>query len=144
MKLAGLDVPGTSFGILGFFVLIAAYYLGSRTGKSKAATASVDELTKGISKSELTYEENQYGLWADRIYDITSGIWNDEETLYAIFAKMRNNSDLMQLIKTFGSRGGFIHGGSFTLQEWLWSDLTKVEVAKVNDILQRNNITYQF
>jgi len=59
-----------------------------------------------------------------------------------MFGKLRTNSDVLQLIKSFGERGDFIYKEGLT--KWLASELNETEIAKVNDILKRNNITYQF
>ena len=145
MKIAGKSIEGMTFGIFGFIVLLVAYYFGSRTGKSKAMAAAGDTLAKDITKSDLTYDLSQYVIMADRCYDAMYDIGTDEEALYIVFAKMRTNSDLLQLIKAFGSRGNIVfQGGAKNLAEWIASDLNNVEIEKVNDILKRNNITYQF
>ena len=134
-----------TFGIFAFVVLLVAYYFGSRTGKTKAAAANGDTLAKDISKSDLTYDLSQYVIFADRCWDAVYDIGTDEEALYDVFTKMRSNSDFLQLIKAFGSRGNIVfQGGEKTLAEWMSSDLNNVEIEKVNDILKRNNITYQF
>jgi len=59
--------------------------------------------------------------------------------------KMRNKSDVLQLITTFGYRSllPFNLGGG-TLPEWIYTSLSGKEIAEINDIMYRNNITYQF
>lgn len=145
MKIAGKGIDGMTFGIFGFIVLLVAYYFGTRTGKSKAGAAAGDTLAKDISKSDLTYDLSQYVIMADRVYTCIAGVTEDEEGLYVVFARMRNNSDILQLIKAFGKRsGGFEFWYEKSLTEWMSSDLNNVEIEKVNDILKRNNVTYQF
>ena len=145
MKIAGKSIEGMTFGIFAFVVLLVSYYFGTRTGKSKAAAAAGDILTKEITKSELTYDLPQYSIMADRCFDAVYDLGTDEEALYLVFGKLRNNSDMLQLIKSFGSRGNIVfQGGAKNLNEWISSDLNNVEIEKVNDILKRNNITYQF
>lgn len=145
MIVAGKNIQGLSFGIFGAFVLVVAYYIGSRTGKSKAVAGETDQLNKDISKNELTYDLSQYNIMADRLYDAMYDIGTDEEAVYTIMARLRNDSDLLQLIRAFGSRGNIIfQGGEKTLAGWLSSDLTNPELGKVNDILKRNGINYQF
>jgi hypothetical protein len=144
MKLAGKNINIVTFGILGFLVLLISYYFGSRTGKAKSTAIEVDTLAKDIKGNELTYDLSEYNSLADRAFIAVYDIGSDEEALYVILAKMRNNSDIYQLIKTFGSRGGFFQGGSKTLSEWIASDLNNVEIEKVNEILKRNGITFQF
>ena len=145
MNIAGKNINVTTFGILGFIVLLVAYYIGSRTGKAKTTAADIDAMTKDINSSDLTFDISQYVSLADRVYICVYGITEDEEGLYVVFAKMRTNSDVLQLIKSFGKRsGGFDFWYEKSLSEWLASDLNNVEIAKINDILKRNNITFQF
>jgi len=142
MKVAGRGIDGMTFGIFGFIVLLVAYYFGTRTGKSKAVAAAGDQLAKDISKTDLTYDLSQYTIFADRAYDAMYDFGTDEEALYVMFGKLRTNSDVLQLIKAFGVRGDFIYKEGLT--KWLSSELNNIEIEKVNDILKRNNITYQF
>jgi hypothetical protein len=142
MKVANMEIPGLSFGIFALIAGLAAYYLGTRTGKAKDSPGNI--LNAAIDSNQLTYELNQYEIYSQRIYDITSGVFNHNTELYGVFAKMRNDSDLLQLIKTFGSRGSFWTGGKCTLVEWVTSDLNDVDLKELNNILAQNNIKYQF
>jgi hypothetical protein len=145
MKVAGKNIDVTTFGIFGAIVLVIAYYIGSRTGKAKATASMADQLAKDIRKEDLTYDLSQYSTLADRVFMCVYDITEDEEGLYVVFGKMRNNSDVMQLISSFGKRGGgFDFWFDKTLPEWLASDLNNVEIGKINDILKSNSITYQF
>ncbi len=144
MKIAGKSIEGMTFGIFGFIVLLVAYYLGSRTGKAKVKAAASDQLANDIEKTALTYDLSEYNIFAERAFMAVYDIGTDEEALYVLFGKMRTNADLLQLIAAFGKRGNFMQGGAKTLGEWIYSDLNNAEVEKVNEILQRNNITYQF
>lgn len=145
MKIGNQNIDPATLGIFGFLVLVVAYYFGSRTGKAKAAAADLDALAKDIKTEELTYDVSNYADFADRAYIAVYGVTEDEEALYVLFGKMRNNSDVFQLIKSFGKRsGGFDFWADKTLAEWLASDLNNAEIGKINDILKRNNITFQF
>jgi hypothetical protein len=145
MKIAGKEVNVLGIGIFAFVVLLVAYYIGSRTGKAKTTASEIDTLVKDIKTDELTYDLSQYVNFADRVYICVYGVTEDEEGLYVVFGRMRTDSDVLQLIKAFGKRsGGFDFWYDKTLSEWLASDLNNVEIAKINDILKRNNITFQF
>jgi len=144
MNIAGKDIPGVGFGVLALITLIAAYYFGSRTGKSNLVAGGSDQLAKDISKEDLSYDISQYKILADRAYTCLYGITEDEKGLYSVFSRMRNNSDVLQLIQSFGKRSGGFDFWAKSLTEWLASDLNNTEIEKVNDILKRNNITYQF
>lgn len=142
MKVAGMEIPGLSFGIFGLIVCVIGYYLGTRTGKAKSTPGNV--LANDINEADLTYQLSQYVIYADRCQDAMSGAGTDTEALKAVFVKMRNNSDLLQLITSFGRRGAWWQGGSTSFTEWLSNDCSPADLTELNNILQRNNISFQF
>lgn len=125
-------------------ILGVAYYIGSRTGKAKKATAADDLLKKEINNSDLSYEQSQFVAMADKLETSMFGFSDDENAVYSVFAKLRTKSDLIQLIKIFGNRRMSFSIGGANLNAWINSRLEASEIAKVNDILSRNNIDYQF
>ena len=141
----------TTFGILSLIVLLVAYYLGSRTGKAKqvktdpnSGTNIKDRLSQSIATEPLTYSIDNYSIFAERIYLECKGITTDEAAVYAIFRKMRNQSDLLQLIVSFGDRGNFFTFGKAGLSEWLYTGMNNSEIKEINSILASNNIKYEF
>jgi hypothetical protein len=145
------NVNLTTFGILSLIVLLVAYYLGSRTGKAKQlktdpnSSANIkDRLTGSIAAEPLTYPIDNYSIFAERIYIECRGITTDEAAVYAIFRKLRNQSDLLQLIVSFGERGEFWTLGKAGLSEWLYTGMSNSEIKEINSILAANNIKYEF
>lgn len=141
----------TTFGILSLIVLIVAYYLGSRTGKAKSIKGdpnSPDSITDRLEEEKksnpLTYSIDNYGTFAERIYKETSSLMTDEAAVYAIFRKMRNMADLLQLIVSFGKRGEWYNLGKASLSEWLYVGMDNSEIKEINSILATNNIKYEF
>ncbi len=139
MKIYGKEIPGLEIGIFALVVLSLAYFLGSRTGK--AAAVSVGD--KDIKAGSLSYDLSQYKVLADRILEAVEGYGSDEEAIYTVFRKMRTTSDVLQLSKSFGSRGAWYSGKS-SLAAWLAGDLNNAEIAEVNKILASNFIAFQF
>lgn len=136
----------TMLGI-GLFVLVTlviAYFFGSRTGKGKAEASEEKELQKEINQNPLSYEKSQFSGFADRLEQAMTGFADDEATIYAVFSKLRNRSDVLQLIEVFGNRRMSFTIGSSNLTTWLNYRLSKPEIGKINEILERNNINYQF
>lgn len=132
---------------LGVFAVVGgffAYYFGSRTGKANATAAATDTLTSEIKSEPLTFELAQYETFAQKIYYAVFDFGTDEEAVYNVFSQLRTKSDVLQLIKTFGTRNILPGINDFTLPEWLYNDLTPSEIQHVNDILARNNINYIF
>ena len=125
-------------------ILGLAYYLGSRTGKAKKQNQTDDTLKKEISSGALTYEQTQYVSFADRLETAMYGYTDDEEAVFDVFSKLRNRSDLLQLIRAFGERRIIWTIGKSNLNAWISNRLETKEIARINDILKRNNIDYQF
>lgn len=142
MNLFGKQYSWMSVGIFAALILLVSYYIGTRTGKGKAGAADVEAMKKEISAGALTYEKTQYETFAQRLYMALYDLFSDEEEVLAVFTKMRTKSDVLQLITTFGKRGTWIQLGEKTLPEWLY--FKNADVSKINEILQRNAIQFEF
>jgi hypothetical protein len=125
-------------------ILGAAYYIGTRTGKAKKEGQADDAIKKEIDKKELTFEQTQFASMATKLETAMFGYTDDENAVYAVFTKLRSRSDVLNLIKTFGERRMIFNLGNANLNQWINTRLDTSEIAKVNDILSRNNIDYQF
>lgn len=132
-----------SWGVFALVVFIVFYYFGSRTGKRKQ-TQAADPYKTGTTANALTYDLANYASLADRLESAMYGFTDDEEAIYAVFSKLRNQSDLYQLITAFGSRRPIWHIGTADLATWLNTRLDTPEIQKINEILARNNISFQF
>ncbi len=144
MKFLGKNYPWLNVGIFAAAVMLAAYYLGSRTGKGKSVSADSEALAAEMAQSPLTYETSQYDSYADKLYVAMHDISDDEETIYSVFNKMRNKSDVLKLILAYGEKRIPLTIGNSTLPQWISAKLNPKEIAKINDILQRNLIQYEF
>lgn len=131
-----------NWGIFALVVLVLFYFFGTRSGKAKKA--GNNSVSGEISKANLTYQISQYVSFADRLETAMFGFTDDEEAIFDVFSKMRNKSDLLQLITTFGNRRPIFNFGSASLAVWINNRLDKSEIQRVNEILARNNIDYQF
>ena len=144
MNFNGKYYPWLSGAIFVALILGAAYYIGTRTGKAKKEGETDDVLKKEINKNELTFEQTQFASMADKLETAMYGYGDDENTIYAVFTKLRSRSDVLNLIKTFGERRMIFNLGTANLNQFISARLDTSEIAKVNDILSRNNIDYQF
>lgn len=133
-----------SLGIFGFIVILAAYYLGSRTGKGKAISADSESLQKEIKQQPLTYDLSNYESMADKLEDAMYGFTNDKDAVFAVFSKLRNKSDVLQLIVSFGERRIIWTFGNANLNRWINNRFGSDDIAHINSILSRNNIAYEF
>lgn len=144
MNLFGKSYSWFSVTIITAIILVVSYYLGNRTGKGKATAADSEALNKELKAGNLTYDLSQYAAMADNLFTAMFNIFDDEEAVYSVFSKLRNKSDLLQLIKSFGDRRMQFNWGESNLNKWITTKLDPNELAEVNDILSRNNISYEF
>jgi hypothetical protein len=144
MNFNGKYYPWLTGAAIVALILGAAYYIGTRTGKAKKEGAADDVLKKAINNNELTFEQTQYVALAAKLETAMFGYSDDENAVYAVFTKLRTKSDVLNLIKTFGERRMIFTLGNANLNQWINTRLDTSEIAKVNDILSRNNIDYQF
>lgn len=133
-----------NWGIFAVIAIVLFYVLGTRTGKGKETEDDEDKLDAEIKKKELTYDISQYLTFADKLYTAMSSIMDDEDAIYSVMTSLRTKSDVLQLIKSFGDRRIQFTLGSSPLSQWFQNRLSKSEIAKINEILSRNSISFQF
>jgi len=131
-------------GVIGLIALIAAYIVGSRTGKANKVAGPADQLAKEINTGGLSFELSQYETFAQKIHVAFSEIFVDKQTIYSVFTKLRSKDDVLQLIKTFGTRDLIFGIDNYTLPGWIGYSFNTSETEELNSILSRNNIDYQF
>jgi hypothetical protein len=102
-------------------------------------------------KEKLSYPKTQYKSWADSIeksfYPTVFGIGTDEETIYSIIRKLKNNSDWLELQKAYGVRpyyqGGFKYD-DYNLVESINIEDENAEMRnRINGILSTKKISYR-
>jgi len=93
----------------------------------------------------------QLEAFSQKLVEAFNDCGTTEASVYAVFNGLKNKADLMQLIKIYGTRpysGCLLQGEfgdmSYTLPRAIESELDSAETKKVNDILRRKNIDYQF
>ena len=105
----------------------------------------IDELKKkGI---ELSYPLYVYNTYAKQLKNAMGGIGTDEDTIYKTFEKIKNDLDMAQLIKSYGLQRYIISPVRYLkidLPGWIYEELDEGEIVKLNEILEKNNITYRF
>lgn len=124
-----------ALGVVIVVVIIVSIVKAIRRSKDNAYFR---DNKKAIQKSELTYNEADYTNFANKLYAAMKGVGTDEDAIFSVFQLMQTESDVRQLINTFGTKKGE------TLQEWLLSDLSMADISKLNGILAYNGINYRF
>jgi hypothetical protein len=145
--------------ILLVFILFKLYkYLKTDKSEKKDDKQLADEINSYASKGKkLSYDLSNYKSFADTIYsaisavmagDLLTGDWAgaDEDTIFQIFRKMKNDADVIQLEKSFGKReyvggwdGGLLDFGTFP-NESLSVQLAKELSAKQLNIINKDFI----
>jgi len=131
----------------------------------EAQKQAEEDLQNSLKTKPLTYSITQYNQWAEQIVSAFSGcdysdaniFWsNSAATVYDIFNNFKNDSDYLQLIKSFGTRTISKHiwcGGDYTnvdLPTAIGKQLSKNEIVgnlighqSINDLLKEKGINYQ-
>jgi hypothetical protein len=104
-----------------------------------------------IDTSKQSYPLSQYSQMAQKIEAAGHDIGTDEESIYAVFRKIKSNKDFLLLKKAFGVRDYtgdilpfMITRNRLDLQGWIVNELSSSEVKKVNAILKNNKVGYSF
>ncbi len=122
---------------------------------SKEDNITKKEVTDDIKKLEkqgitLSYALSQYEIWASQILQALNTVvfMENEEAIIRILGYMKNDADILQLIKAFGKReldgGLFMNKGSGTLPEVIAFALDEDEIKVVNLGFQRRGLKYRF
>lgn len=95
-----------------------------------------------------TYTAAQYSDMADSLFTAMDGYGTNEDKIYAVFNKLRNDADFIKLDQAFGVRGAtddlFGFYAATDLQGWIIDDLDSSEITKLNNILRKKGISHTF
>jgi hypothetical protein len=106
------------------------------------AQAARDLLYKKIPPS---FPDYQYLDWANSIYSaLFDDFTEDENTIYGIFEKMKNISDVNKTIEAFGHRRATFSLHDMSLPQMITYYFSKSEIKKLNAILANKKILYDF
>jgi len=138
-------VSQMNIGIFALVVVLIAWFFGNRSGKGKSVAGASVQLDKEIKENPLTYELSSYEQWADRVHSAMVNFFDNEQAINSVMSKMRNRSDILQLIKSFGNRKHLIWNvGNGSMGSWFSVKLREKDIDSINGILSRNNIDFQF
>lgn len=142
---------------LGIFAVYKAFKkIGTNVKDIFGDYSDEKELIESINKEQqklsrqgmsLSYPTFQYKSYAEILKNAMGGIGTDEEAIYNVMSKMKNNLDVSELIKQYGTHIYAVSPIRFLyldLSGWLTEELSTKELNKVNNILAENNITYKF
>lgn len=98
------------------------------------------ELNKRIDKSNLSYGESQYKVYAQKLLDAMDCWGTDEDAIYDTFKDMNNIDDILQLQRAFSD----VEKEEKTLSQWLNTELSSSEKKQLNAIIAERSIEYSF
>lgn len=126
----------------------AALYFGSKLfKKDPAAEAKKDERELESEGEKATYMDQQYKGFSDSLYAARIAnnlLGTDEDVIYSVFKKMKNNLDVAKLITAFGTRRLSYSFTSGNLGGFLNDELDQDELNIINTDLRSKGIKYQF
>ena len=126
----------------------AGIYFASRFfKKDPLAIEKKDERTLEQEGQKASYLDSAYKGYADSIYSARSANnfgGTDEDAIYSVFQKMKNDLDIAKLITAFGTRRLSFSLSSANLGGYLTDELDKTELGIINSGLKSKGIKYQF
>lgn len=165
-------LPSWSKGVVVVIGVSAIAFIGYTLYRNAKTKKDIKEAGVGAeqAKEELeilkkkginpTYSKSQYETFAQKLVVAMDSCGTNESSIYAVFEAMKNKSDVLNLIAAFGVRfyqpcpttnpisyvqfqlNNKAFGGG--IGAWLEYDLTSSEIQKINTILSKKGITYQF
>lgn len=157
------DTPQWAKGVIAVAAIGGAYLvyrsIKKASDKAKGVKPSASsELPANISSdikeqakaTPLSYRLSVYDTYAQDLFGAMYRCLTDEDTIYRIMGYMKNDADVLQLIKAFGVRPagcGQVFIGNATLNEYFSDELTSTEIGIVNKILaskKNPSIKYRF
>jgi hypothetical protein len=109
----------------------------------------LNDLNRQGIKQTLT--DTQLESYCQKLVQAFDGCGTTEQSIYDVMNAMKNKADILALITKYGIRKydqcnlneGF-GDNEYTLPRAMESELDSWEMSKVNDILRKKNIGYQF
>jgi hypothetical protein len=130
------------------------YRVYRKRNPTDASALAKDERDAKLSGQALSYTLSSYQGAADTIFNAWFQRFNplnpvDETIVLSVMNKMKNDLDVIQLIRAFGKRRSPVNFLSLltpdvSLPEWLSIGLNESEIKAINDVLGKKGISYKF
>lgn len=140
----------TGVAILGY----TFYKVYRKRNPTDASALAQDEKDAKLKGQALSYTLSSYQGAADTIFNAWFQRFNplhpvDETIVLSVMSKMKNDLDVLQLIRAFGKRRAPVNFLSLltpdvSLPEWINIGLTEPQIAAINTVLNKKGISYQF
>jgi len=130
------------------------YRVYRKRNPTDASALTQDEKDAKAKGQNLSYTLSSYQGAADTIFNAWFQRFNplhpvDETIVLSVMSKMKNDLDVIQLIRAFGKRRSPVNFLSLltpnvSLPEWINIGLTEPQIAAINTVLNKKGISYQF
>jgi hypothetical protein len=142
---------------LGVVALLVLYYVSSQfknavtgffTGEGTHQAVNPDEAPISTNPANRSYPIEQYGIWADSIYEALNYTGSNWTAVYDVIEQMKTDDDVKALMNAYGVRPLYIFGipsaplnlsQAFTRESSMWNG-----TSDVNEILSNNGISFRF
>jgi hypothetical protein len=130
------------------------YRVYRKRNPTDASALTQDEKDAKAKGQNLSYTLSSYQGAADTIFNAWFQRFNplhpvDETIVLSVINKMKNDLDVIQLIRAFGKRRSPVNFLSLltpnvTLPEWINIGLTEPQIAAINTVMSKKGISYKF
>lgn len=95
---------------------------------------------------QLTFPKSNYFTFADQLDQAFQYAGTDEQSIYNIFSKMKNDLDILELNNAFGKRSIYFFGigDDLTLPKAIREELDQDEISVINKMLYAKKIKYRY
>lgn len=139
-----------SLAVLGGGYIAYKLYRKLNPSEKEVAEEKLDEESEVTSegkscKGKLSYKSSQYKAFATSLHNaFVEALETDEDAIYSVMNKMKNECDLLQVIAEFGVRRQEWGWEKLNLPQFINDELNTKELQTVNSILKRKGIAYIF
>ena len=139
-----------SLAVLGGGYLAYKLYRKLNPSEKEIAEEKLVEESEFTSEGEscmgkLSYRSSQYKAFATALHNaFVETVGTDEDAIYSVMNKMKNECDLLQVIAEFGVRRQEWGFEKLNLPQFINDEMSTKELQTVNSILRRKGITYRF
>jgi hypothetical protein len=143
LMIAGVAIVGYTF-----------YRVYRKRNPTDASSLTQDEKDARAKGQALSYTLSSYQGAADTIFNAWFQRFNplhpvDETIVLSVINKMKNDLDVIQLIRAFGKRRSPVNFLSLltpnvSLPEWINIGLTEPQIAAINTVMSKKGISYKF
>jgi len=136
-------------GVVGTYLVLRKFQTEIKAflNKRKQSQNVISELDKALQKQTLTFPLSQYDSFANIIETASFDLGTDEQAIYQVFNRLKNNADYLALTKAWGNPTrrfyDFFIPMDFTLPQMIRYEMSDSEIQVINKILATKGITYR-